>query len=1379
MKRSLAPAILAVIFWAILQSGASAANVAPPDNAFVTALAQDAAGRTWVGVEDEGVYRFDPGAPADARWRKFTDKDGLGDNGAYALCEDKLHRIWVGHLNHGVSVYDGQSWKNYDVLDGPIGERVFSIAADPLHGDVWMATSAGLTRYSIDNDRWTDYTRSNGLPADQIQSLAFDSTGTLYAGTQCHGLAIAEPSDDYRQWRRVAGSDSTPSTPEGSGLPSNLINFVLAAHDGTVYVATTCGLARSDDRGRSWTYIRGSDWAAKVKGRIGGAPAGWTERPAKFLLTEDYCTCVAEDEAGRLWIGHRRTGYEVVDLASSKRLFASGKNERPRGGADQKTEATFCSAILCRPGRTTQIGWYGNGMSESPFGHPERQSAPPAKLAAAVEAPTPHPKPRVPPTLAELNSLLEQLGEVPPQGTLEGSVVDLPDDWRTEGDWLGRYGRFWSCLCAMQSPEDYLWGAGASPVQYNARIDPSYDQKESIRYWIHWLSTKGRRTLEMPPTYLHSRVIKGETHHLGHMNRRESEWSDAGYAYPMANEGPDEYCTLTIPDGQFILSVYDHNKDGHERDNRLRDFRVSIRPHDPNAPIDALDDFPTQPELSSGRIRDFWGGVWKRFFVQGPLQTTIHVARNHSFTTMISGVTLDLVDERPIPYFQTADEWTTLRERRAALLEESKSIRAQRSAPQTDPAQAADRLFSEAEAMRAWNPRWWAGQSRPTYMALLRWYHSADRAAVGDSAKPNPRLTTCYYRVGLYESWEQRQRAEKLLPARDIENALRWDEESYSSEGKGYEIVTKYLAERKSATSPPQSGKPRRRTTGEGQIVMQFRDSFGRCVPQADGSAVWTNGRSVFLSTDDPRRWSELPVEAGSLDDHLYLHPVGGDRTRLYLDTSGGNGGGGWLLAYDVAQQQTTIVRRLHYHLAAFASRDVGAISTGQNINWTTDGGATWNATPPLTKRDGIEVAGLWWASPTRLLASFGDGSLMLLERDKANLKQIWSQKPDKPRASVRDLFFDGGYGWTPTPLARLDLETGRFDAPLNIDFNAHTMAVCHGHFLIAGLKSPSSDAAALPGGPPTPPAALGLRQGRPVIASWPVKADKSFAPPTIQTPPQAITAILPLSAPKCLLISRFGAAFVLDTQTNQITAERLEIKMLPPPDTAAAPPAAKAPPTDPIDEIFAAKGNDPNGPTAEQSQQAVELLIQVTPDQLQAIMDRAQKNTGLTRRQRAQQVLDEVRRTVVENKRNPPAAPKNKAESSQLPAAPPNSGTTASGRGASKPGFEPVLQTGHSSNVTAVAYSSNGHFVLTGSQDGTAILWDAATAHATRTFQVGQSGVSAVAISPDGEEIFTGSAEGAAVLWAASTGRQLRNFPTPAVSRGEFGSLPPHSVQT
>ena len=76
----------------------------------------------------------------------------------------------------------------------------------------------------------------------------------------------------------------------------------------------------------------------------------------------------------------------------------------------------------------------------------------------------------------------------------------------------------------------------------------------------------------------------------------------------------------------------------------------------------------------------------------------------------------------------------------------------------------------------------------------------------------------------------------------------------------------------------------------------------------------------------------------------------------------------------------------------------------------------------------------------------------------------------------------------------------------------------------------------------------------------------------------------------------------------------------------------------------------------------------------------------------------------------------------------------------------------GHSRGVTAVAWSPNSHHILTGSEDGTARIWDATTGANTLTLTHTNT-VTAVAWSPNSHHILTGSQDGTARIWDATTG--------------------------
>ena len=83
----------------------------------------------------------------------------------------------------------------------------------------------------------------------------------------------------------------------------------------------------------------------------------------------------------------------------------------------------------------------------------------------------------------------------------------------------------------------------------------------------------------------------------------------------------------------------------------------------------------------------------------------------------------------------------------------------------------------------------------------------------------------------------------------------------------------------------------------------------------------------------------------------------------------------------------------------------------------------------------------------------------------------------------------------------------------------------------------------------------------------------------------------------------------------------------------------------------------------------------------------------------------------------------------------------------------------GHTGPTTMVAYSPDGKYVLTGSMDNTARLWDAATGEQVMVFTC-PAGIDAVGFTPDGKFVLTGSEDDTTRLWNASTGQMVRKFP-------------------
>jgi len=199
----------------------------------------------------------------------------------YEVVADKNGDFWV-IASDGLKLWDEDSSSFRHVQDLEYG-RSLTIRGTTL----WIGTAFdnGLIRYSPDSGRIKTY----DVPG-VITSIAFDSGGRVWAGTENTGLYTITPPSDI-----VQPCDYDPEHPYK--LPSIRIESLFTGRNGLLWIGTAdTGLLSMDSRKRNHlTYIRRSG--------SNGLPSGSAQ-------------AIFEDSLGYLWVGSNIGGLARIDPVS-------------------------------------------------------------------------------------------------------------------------------------------------------------------------------------------------------------------------------------------------------------------------------------------------------------------------------------------------------------------------------------------------------------------------------------------------------------------------------------------------------------------------------------------------------------------------------------------------------------------------------------------------------------------------------------------------------------------------------------------------------------------------------------------------------------------------------------------------------------------------------------------------------------------------------------------------------------------------------------------------------------------------------------------------------------------------------------------------------
>ncbi|MCX6302583.1 MAG: SpoIIE family protein phosphatase [Bacteroidia bacterium] len=243
----------------------------------VYTVLQDKNDWIWLGTES-GVSRFN-----GSKFENFSSRNGLAAGGVMCLAEDTLGRIWFGHLNGGISLFDNGEFSKLKFDTISINQDISGIRQKD--GKIWIITlsnGAILTNFPAHGDTLLSgrqYRGKEGL-SDQVSSICVDNNNNFYCITPPAGIKKFNPTKNAFE----------TFLPEGLTKYFNVIVMYQDKKGNYWYGTYNGGLYKYDVDSRKM----------KIYDIRDGLSKNWIS-----YITEDYL--------GRVWIGTWGGGITVFD----------------------------------------------------------------------------------------------------------------------------------------------------------------------------------------------------------------------------------------------------------------------------------------------------------------------------------------------------------------------------------------------------------------------------------------------------------------------------------------------------------------------------------------------------------------------------------------------------------------------------------------------------------------------------------------------------------------------------------------------------------------------------------------------------------------------------------------------------------------------------------------------------------------------------------------------------------------------------------------------------------------------------------------------------------------------------------------------------------
>ena len=159
----------------------------------------DRSGHIWVG-QLYGLSRLDPATEQFTNYRPDPRNPTWNGSSVWGIYQDRSGTLWLGTTGGALIRVDDktETLVNY-APDSRDPHKLNGGAITAIHedraGTLWVGAWDGLYRYNRQNETFTRYTESQGLPSSVIQGILEDKAGKLWLSTK-KGISRFDPQTE-------------------------------------------------------------------------------------------------------------------------------------------------------------------------------------------------------------------------------------------------------------------------------------------------------------------------------------------------------------------------------------------------------------------------------------------------------------------------------------------------------------------------------------------------------------------------------------------------------------------------------------------------------------------------------------------------------------------------------------------------------------------------------------------------------------------------------------------------------------------------------------------------------------------------------------------------------------------------------------------------------------------------------------------------------------------------------------------------------------------------------------------------------------------------------------------------------------------------------